>query len=72
MNPEAQSVRDLFVAAVQLPPDQWEAFLEEACAGDDKLYGQVNDLLREHQQAGSVLDRPPVHLRTAGASDNRH
>lgn len=60
MSPEAQRVRTLFVAAVELPPEQWEAFLAEACAGDEELSSQVSDLLREHQQAGSFLDRPAV------------
>src|SRR6266498_2086415 len=69
MNPAAQRVRDLFVAAVKLPPDQWEAFLKEACAGDDELRGQVSDLLREHQQAGSFLAQPVAHVRTTGDFD---
>jgi WD40 repeat protein/serine/threonine protein kinase len=60
MNPAAQRLRDVFVAAVQLPPDRWEAFLKEACAGDEELRRQVSDLLWEHQQAGSFLDQPAV------------
>jgi serine/threonine protein kinase/mono/diheme cytochrome c family protein len=69
MSPGAQRVRDLFVAAVKLPPEQWEAFLEEACDGDQKLHAQIGELLREHQQAGSFLDRSPVDVRIAGALD---
>jgi serine/threonine protein kinase/tetratricopeptide (TPR) repeat protein len=70
MNPEAQRVRDIFVATVKLPLDKWEAFLTEACAGDEKLRRQVSDLLREHQQAGSFLDQPAVSLRTTGDYDS--
>jgi serine/threonine protein kinase/tetratricopeptide (TPR) repeat protein len=62
MNPEAQRVRDVFIAAVKLPPDQWEAFLKETCAADEELRRQVNDLLLEHQEAGSFLDLPAVPL----------
>jgi serine/threonine protein kinase/tetratricopeptide (TPR) repeat protein len=69
MNPEAQRVRDVFVAAVKLPPDRWEAFLAEACAGDDELRRQVSDLLREHQQAGSFLDQPAAHVGATGEFD---
>jgi eukaryotic-like serine/threonine-protein kinase len=69
MNPEAQRVRDIFVAAVKVPPDQWEAFLEEACADDEALRRQVSDLLQEHQQAGSFLDEPVAHLRATGDFD---
>jgi WD40 repeat protein/tRNA A-37 threonylcarbamoyl transferase component Bud32 len=60
MGPEAPRVRDVFVAAVKLPPEEWESFLKEACAGDDELCHQLSDLLHEHQQAGSFLDRPAV------------
>src|SRR5262245_17249610 len=69
MSPVAQRVRDIFVAAVKLPPEQWEAFLKDACAGDDTLNGQVSDLLREHQQAGSFLDRPAAHVQATGDFD---
>ncbi len=60
MNQKAQRVRDVFVAAVKLPPGQWDAFLKEVCAGDEELHRQVSVLLHEHQQAGSFLDRPAV------------
>jgi hypothetical protein len=33
---------DLFVAAVKVPPEQWQAFLQEACAGDEELRRQVS------------------------------
>jgi serine/threonine protein kinase/tetratricopeptide (TPR) repeat protein len=62
MDPEAHRVRDIFVAAVKLPPDEWAAFLEEACAGDEELRRQVSELLREHQQAGSFLEQPAAHV----------
>jgi serine/threonine protein kinase/tetratricopeptide (TPR) repeat protein len=69
MNLEAQRVRDVFVAAVQLPADRWEAFLKEACAGDEELGRHVSDLLREHQQAGSFLDQPAADLRATSGFD---
>jgi serine/threonine protein kinase len=69
MSPDAQRVRNVFVAAVQLPPEQWKAFLEEACADDGELCRQVSDLLREHQQAGGFLDRPVVQVQVTGDFD---
>jgi WD40 repeat protein/serine/threonine protein kinase/tetratricopeptide (TPR) repeat protein len=62
MNPETPRVRDVFVAAVKLPPDRWEAFLRQACDGDEELCRQVGELLEAHQQAGSFLDQPLAHL----------
>jgi WD40 repeat protein/serine/threonine protein kinase len=64
MNPEARKVRDVFVAAVKVPTEKWEAFLEKACAGDNELRGQVSDLLQAHQEAGSFLDQPAAVVRT--------
>jgi hypothetical protein len=46
------------VAAVKVPPEQWQAFLTEACADDEDLSSQVSELLQERQQAGSFLDQP--------------
>ena len=65
MNPKAQRVRDVFVAAVDVPPDQWEAFLKQACAGDEDLHRQVSELLQVHQQPGSFLDEPVANLQAA-------
>jgi serine/threonine protein kinase/mono/diheme cytochrome c family protein len=69
MSAAAQKVRDIFVAAVKIPPDQWEAFLTEACGGDAELRRQVSDLLQENQQVGSFLDQPAVPLRATGDFD---
>jgi hypothetical protein len=63
MNPAAQRVQDVFVAAVKLPPDQWEAFLEQACGDDAELRREVSEPLQAHQQAGSFLDRPVAHVQ---------
>jgi WD40 repeat protein len=69
MSLAAQRIRDVFVAAVKVPPDQWEAFLKEACAGDEELCRQVGDLLQEHQHAGSFLEQPAVPRAATCAFD---
>jgi serine/threonine protein kinase len=59
MNASIQREREIFVAAVgKVPPEQWEAYLQEACAGDDKLLHRLKRLLQAHMDAGSVLDGP--------------
>ena len=59
----------MFVAAVKLRPDQWEAFLDRACGGDEGLHRQVGELLQAHRQAGSFLDQPVAHLEATGDFD---
>jgi len=48
-------------------PGERAAFLEQACGGDDALRQRVEELLRSHEQASGLLDKPPVPLE--GTSD---
>src|SRR5206468_6275012 len=59
MNASIKREQAIFIAAVgQVPPDQWEAYVREACAGDDQLLARVRQLLRAHAGAGSFLEAP--------------
>src|SRR5688500_7386898 len=46
--------RATFLAALEREPDQWPAFLEEACQGDAGLRTRVEQLLRTHEAMGSI------------------
>src|SRR5260370_10675041 len=64
---DPQKARELFVHAVgKLPPEQWQGYIAEACAGDAELEQQVGRLLQVHREAGSFLDRPAAALRETG------
>jgi tetratricopeptide (TPR) repeat protein len=54
----ADRTESLFAAAVALAPEERGAFLERECAGDPALREQVLALLRAHDRAGHVIDRP--------------
>ncbi len=41
MSPEGRKVRDTSVAAVKLPPERWEGFLKQACAGDAEFFSAL-------------------------------
>jgi tetratricopeptide (TPR) repeat protein len=59
MNAEGQKARSLFLTAVEnVAPEQWGAFLEDACAGDQDLRRRVEILLRAHQASNSLIDGP--------------
>ena len=45
----------VFGQAMELPPEQREAFLEAACKGNSHLRRQVEELLAAFQDAGKVL-----------------
>src|SRR4051794_27695766 len=66
MDSPIKTARELFVAAVKRAPDQWDAYLTEACGGDEALRRRVRDLLDAHQEAGSSLESPaPGPITTA-------
>jgi eukaryotic-like serine/threonine-protein kinase len=56
MNAASRQAKELFVAALKLAPDQWDAYLIDACGGDDQLRSRVRELLRANAAAGSFLE----------------
>src|SRR5713101_2192468 len=62
MNSDPQKARDIFVAAVKLAPEQWDAYLDETCGPEGDLRNRVHHLLQAHQQAGSFLESPAARL----------
>jgi len=63
-------VERLFQSALDLPPDQHDAFLKRSCAGDDALERDVRALLRSAQDAGVFLSGPAIQV--AARSMARH
>ncbi len=57
MNVETDRVRDIFLAALKVPRIQREAYLGEACGGDQELRNQVERLLQAHEELGSIAER---------------
>jgi hypothetical protein len=57
--------RSIFLAALERAPDQWPAFLGEACGDNAELRARVEQLLHAHQAMGSI------HGGGAGALGHR-
>jgi tetratricopeptide (TPR) repeat protein len=55
MNVAPDRVRDIFLAALRLPPEQRDAYLQEACPGDD-LRERIKRLIQAHVELGSIVD----------------
>src|ERR1700755_718757 len=53
-----QSAERLFVAALELPPEQRSAFLDKACPNAPELRRRVEALLADNDRAGSFLESP--------------
>jgi serine/threonine protein kinase len=54
-----QQIELLYHAALERAPGERTAFLNEACAGDDELRGEIESLLASHDQAPSFIEAPP-------------
>jgi serine/threonine protein kinase/tetratricopeptide (TPR) repeat protein len=55
-----KQVDSLLQSVLERPPEEHEAFLRNACAGDETLEREVRSLLTAQQQAGSFLENPAI------------
>jgi tetratricopeptide (TPR) repeat protein len=55
---DARRLKDLFVAASELPATGRPAYLERECGADAELRGRVEALLKAHDASGSYLQEP--------------
>jgi len=63
MDPERwEQIDNLFQAALERPPEERDAFLSQACAGDRTLERDVRSLLASALQAGSFLENPAMEV----------
>ena len=75
MHPEIWSrVEGLFLAAVDLPPDEQTRFLDMECAGDPALRGEIESLLDSDRKNGesiavAVQSEAALMLHTPAAAD---
>jgi hypothetical protein len=53
---------NLLHAALQRPPAERDAFLRQACAGNERLEHEARSLLTLEQQAGGFLERPAIEI----------
>jgi serine/threonine-protein kinase len=57
MNPERlREIDRVFQSAVDLPPGRRKEFLDEACANDPELRGEVESLITSHEASGDFIE----------------
>ncbi|MGH9668155.1 MAG: serine/threonine-protein kinase, partial [Bryobacteraceae bacterium] len=52
----------LLHAALQRPPEERDAFLREACVGEERLEREARSLLTREQNAEGFLERPAIEM----------
>jgi serine/threonine-protein kinase len=65
MTPERwHQVKQVFQSVIECPPDERDAFLARACAGDHELRSEVESLISSHDQAGDSIEAMAVEAAT--------
>ena len=63
MTPERwKQIDELLDSALRREASQGPAFLEKACAGDEKLRGEVESLLRHKSEAKTFIEVPTLEM----------
>jgi tetratricopeptide (TPR) repeat protein len=68
MPADPNRVPDIFLDAVELPPERRPGFLADACRGDADLRVEVDRLLVANADPDSIFDSPPPTLMHTAAS----
>jgi hypothetical protein len=59
VNPERWArIKEIYHSALEIEPGRREAYLEEACSGDDALYTEVACLLPDKGNSEELFDSP--------------
>jgi eukaryotic-like serine/threonine-protein kinase len=70
MSDSANKAKSIFLAALEdHTPEQWPAFLQQACAGDAPLRAEVEKLLRARSELGSFHESPAQGLPSPFAEE---
>src|SRR5437879_3555479 len=66
-----QEVEALYRAALEREPAERRAFLDEACAGDEELRGEIESLLAYDARAAGFLETPAVDVEARAMVSER-
>src|SRR5205085_9623875 len=66
-----RQVNELFHSALGRGPEERASFLEGACAGDEALRREVEELLAAHERAGSFIEKPALEVEARSLADEQ-
>jgi serine/threonine protein kinase/dipeptidyl aminopeptidase/acylaminoacyl peptidase len=72
MNPERwQQIKRLYNSALELEPDRRQAFLQQACSGDESLRKETERLLAQEAEAEDLLGTPAFEFAARALAQDR-
>jgi serine/threonine protein kinase len=66
-----QKIDGIFHAALQYKPEERQAFVEEACRGDEGLRGELESLLAEERGADQFIEEPAMDVMARDLADEQ-
>ncbi len=66
-----RQIKGIFQAAVELDPSERDAFLEQACSGDESLRLRVTSLLSSDEQEWELLEKPAFEAAAGLLAEDR-
>jgi Tol biopolymer transport system component/tRNA A-37 threonylcarbamoyl transferase component Bud32 len=66
-----QRLKQIFQSALERHPAERDAFLSQACAGDEALRSEVESLISSHDQAGDSIEAMAVEAATEMLANDR-
>jgi tetratricopeptide (TPR) repeat protein/predicted Ser/Thr protein kinase len=67
-----KQIDGLLQSVLERPPEEREAFLRQACSGDQALEREVQSLLSAQQEAEGFLDRPAIEVAARALARNEN
>jgi hypothetical protein len=67
-----KQIEKIYHAALEVEPQEWSAFLDQACAGDAALRQEVESLLAHEQPAESFIEAPALEVLADVKTENRN
>lgn len=72
MNPDRwRKIEQIYNAALELQPDRRDAYLAEACAGDDSLREEVEALLRNSSGTEDFMKGPALEFAAKALAEDQ-
>lgn len=69
-NRNLEHVENVFHAALDLPPEERGAYLEQACAGNDSLYAEIYSLVSASDASDSFIEEPALNFGLSVLSES--
>lgn len=70
-DPQWESLKEIFHAAVALPLKERAAYLDQGCGGNQSFRAAVESLLKSHEESNNFVDQPAYRAAAESLIEDR-